>query len=40
MAKGTVRLHRVLKAKPERVYRAFFRCRGHGQVDRPLRLHL
>jgi uncharacterized protein YndB with AHSA1/START domain len=23
MAKGTVRLHRVLKAKPERVYRAF-----------------
>jgi uncharacterized protein YndB with AHSA1/START domain len=23
MAKGTVRLHRVLRAKPERVYRAF-----------------
>jgi uncharacterized protein YndB with AHSA1/START domain len=31
MAKGTVRLHRVLRAKPERVYRAFLNAEAQAK---------
>jgi hypothetical protein len=37
---NTVRLHRVLAAKPDKVYRAFTTARCHGALAAAQRIHL
>jgi uncharacterized protein YndB with AHSA1/START domain len=39
MASHTIQLHRVLRAPPERVYRAFLDIDAMGQVAAAARLH-